>query len=267
MDVKTARALNALNRRFYRAFGQSFSDTRQGPWPGWERLADELQAKADKLPGNLSAAIRVLDVGCGNCRFERFLMERFPQVKWEFCLMDSASEPAAAQAKALGADVEFATYDLVEGLLAGEPLPFAKADFAVAFGLLHHIPSEDLRAAALSALIDATRPGGLVAVSFWQFLSDETLAAKARETTAAAAPYLAAAGIAMAPDSGDCILGWQDAPFDEGAMRYCHHFDDNEIDRLVEAACAHAAPAACPIARWRADGRTGALNTYVVIKR
>lgn len=266
MDTAVVRALNGLNRRFYGRFGESFSDTRQAPWPGWDRLA-RLIGEQDRLPGN-SSWVRVLDAGCGNCRFERFLLERFPQVKWQFLLMDSAPEPAMSQAKALVAPAQFAPFDMVEGLLAGEALPFAEADLTVAFGLMHHIPSEELRAEACTALIAATRPGGLIAISFWQFLSDAGLAAKARETTAAAAPFLQAAGVdpaRLAPH--DCILGWQDEPFDEGAVRYCHHFDDNEIDRLVEAACARVEPPARLVARYRADGRTGALNAYAVIER
>ena len=271
MEEQAIRELNGLTTRFYSRFGESFSDTRQAPWPGWEHLVG--MPEMARLFAQ-DRRIRVLDVGCGNCRFERFLMERFPKARWEFLLVDSAPEPAGTAAKAFaevapGTQGRFAEYDLVEGLLAGEPSPFAGAgaDLTVAFGLMHHIPSDVLRLQALEALIAATRPGGLVAITFWQFLDDPALAAKAHARTAEAAHYLAAAGIDPAAlESGDCILGWQDAPFDQGAMRYCHHFGDNDIDRLVERATA-AVPSARVIARWRADGRTGALNTYVVIER
>lgn len=243
MDVETVRALNALNRRFYRAFGQSFSDTRQAPWPGWGRVAEELRANGLAEPGRV---VRVLDVGCGNCRFERFLLETFPQVRWQFCLLDSVPVGETPP------ESQFAAFDFVEALLTGDSLPFADADLTVAFGLMHHIPSEGLRAKALDALLAATRPGGLVAMSLWQFMSDEGLAAKARATTAAS-------GINPAIlEPGDCILGWQDAAPEDGALRYCHHFTDAEIDRL--------AAAAPPMARFRADGRTGALNTYLIFK-
>ena len=271
MEEKAIRELNALTKRFYGRFGESFSGTRQAPWPGWEHLAG--MPELIRLTAQ-DRRIRVLDVGCGNCRFERFLMERFPEARWEFLLVDSAPEPAVTAAKALGEapgnqQVRFAESDLVEGLLAGVPLPFpgAGADLTVAFGLMQHIPSDALRLQALEALMAATRPEGLVAITFWQFLDDPALAAKARSCTAEAAPLLAAAGIGAASlGEDDCILGWQDAPFDQGAMRYCHHFGDNDIDRLVERATA-AVPSARVIARWRADGRTGALNTYVVIER
>ena len=252
MESEVMRVLNGLNRRFYERFGASFSETRQAPWPGWEPLADLLRRRCWEAAGR---AIRVLDAGCGNCRFERFLLERFPQVRWKFLLLDAAEEPGSRRAGELGVPATFASFDVVEGLLADEALPFAEADLTVAFGLLHHIPSEALRVRALKALGDATRPDGILAVSLWRFLDDAGLAAKARETTAAAAPYLTAAGMdPVALEPGDCILGWQDASFDEGAMRYCHHFTDGEIDRLAEGA----------MLRYRDDGRTGKLNTYLV---
>ncbi|MBR2790282.1 MAG: class I SAM-dependent methyltransferase [Eggerthellaceae bacterium] len=252
MESEVVRALNGLNRRFYERFGTSFGETRQTPWPGWDRLADLLRSRGWDTAGR---PIRVLDAGCGNCRFERFLLERFPQVRWEFLLLDAAEEPSSGEARKLGVPTAFVFFDVVEGLLAGEALPFAEADLTVAFGLLHHVPSAELRARFLKALKGATRPEGTLAVSLWQFLDDAGLAAKARETTAAAAPYLTAAGIDPAAlEPGDCILGWQDASFDEGALRYCHHFTDGEIDSLAEGA----------VLRYRADGRTGKLNTYLV---
>ena len=60
-------------------------------------------------------------------------------------------------------------------------------------------------------------------------------------------------------EAGDFVLGWQDRP---GAYRYCHHFSAAEIDRLVDAV-----PEARLVARFGADGRTGTLNEYLVLRR
>jgi hypothetical protein len=43
--------------------------------------------------------------------------------------------------------------------------------------------------------------------------------------------------------------------------RYCHHSDDDEVDRLLDACeleCFH---------RFEADGRSGDLNHYAVLRR
>ena len=71
MDEALARTLIELDCAFYRAHAASFSATRQAPWPGWQRVAD-LAGNA-LAPGSSPA---VLDLACGNLRFERFLSER-----------------------------------------------------------------------------------------------------------------------------------------------------------------------------------------------
>ena len=60
-------------------------------------------------------------------------------------------------------------------------------------------------------------------------------------------------------DAGDRLLGWRDEP---GAYRYCHSFTDGEIDALA-ASVGHAVT---EVARFRADGRDGALNSYLVLQ-
>ena len=67
MDQQTSRALNAINRDFYRRHAEEFSRTRQAPWHGWERVLRRMQER-----GTGAAPWSLLDVGCGNGRFARF---------------------------------------------------------------------------------------------------------------------------------------------------------------------------------------------------
>lgn len=57
----------------------------------------------------------------------------------------------------------------------------------------------------------------------------------------------------------DYLLGWQDT---QGLYRYCHHFDEPEIERLLAA----VADSAELVSRFEADGKTGNLNEYVVLR-
>ena len=67
MNDDTARALEAINRAFYRERAAEFSATREAPWRGWERLLARVRSPKRTSP------LRVLDVGCGNGRFGAFL--------------------------------------------------------------------------------------------------------------------------------------------------------------------------------------------------
>lgn len=66
MTYETARILSQITSDFYARVSSSFSDTRQAPWEGWKCVAEETRDVC--VPG-----MRVLDLGCGNLRFERFL--------------------------------------------------------------------------------------------------------------------------------------------------------------------------------------------------
>lgn len=203
----------------------------------------------------------MFDLACGNLRFERYLAEVLPHADVRAYAVDSCDELAAATG-----DLEIpATYessDIVGGLIAGVPLHVLhhapQADMAVSFGFLHHVPGADLRVRVLDGLLDAVRPGGCVAVSLWQFMSNSVLAAKAHVTHAQASEALGLAADAF--DEGDYLLGWKNV---EGVWRYCHHFSDEEVDRLIDA----ISPRARLIDAFEADGRTGAMNKYLVLQR
>lgn len=305
MDQDIARKLADLNTQFYAQQADSFSATRHSGWPGWRRVGEHLAAlnagagagagadmgagagvgagagasrvdsarcvsaesALERKQGSLclTKPVWVLDLACGNLRFERFLGDAHADGGWRFCAVDNCVP--LAEAGAMPQDVEFHELDVVGSLLDGsldmrmdgaadasQPQAF---DAAVSFGFLHHVPGFGRRVEVLRAMAQAVRPGGLVAVSLWRFMSNPGLAAKAQATTAdalAQLPWLDAAQL----EAGDYLLGWQDRP---GVFRYCHHFEAGEIDALLAAV-----PDVELVDRFRADGRTDDLNEYLVLR-
>ena len=159
---------------------------------------------------------------------------------------------------------------LLDGTFA-DRLPRNSHDLAVAFGLMHHLPTFALRARVLEGLLGSLRPGGFAVVSFWQFLNDPRLAAKAATVTAEGR----AAHCLPTFHENDFLLGWQHA---EGTYRFCHHTPEDETDALLAAirepsapstsGCASAAPPSFrEIARFSADGKLGNLNRYLILQR
>lgn len=253
-----ALRLRALTGGFYRANAESFSQTRQSPWQGWVRLLEVMDARAAERE-----LLRVLDVACGNLRFERYLADALPGRVLSGYAVDNCDPLVEAgernESDALSR-MSFQNLDAIERLSAGclrEALeaPDASCDLAVSFGFMHHVPLERWRVELLRALVAKVRSGGFVAVSFWRFLNSDKLAGKAKETTSRARAEL---GIPeLSPN--DYLLGWQDT---QGLYRYCHHFDEPEIERLL----AMMADSADLVSRFEADGRTGNLNEYVVLR-
>lgn len=113
MNLAVAAALCQLNTRFYERNAASFSDTRQCGWPGWERVA-ELAELANVSPE--SAPVRVLDLACGNLRFESYLERSFPQAPFEFVAVDNCDELVASSSVELQHAVTYTHVDVTEVL-------------------------------------------------------------------------------------------------------------------------------------------------------
>ena len=63
MDDKIIKQILDINCHFYESYAKEFSVTRQAPWLGWSQLLTFLSTNK----------MRVLDLGCGNGRFYKFL--------------------------------------------------------------------------------------------------------------------------------------------------------------------------------------------------
>ena len=248
MNREAINTLNRLNATFYRENSESFDRTRQSAWPGWERVVKELKSN-----GNLDV-FRLLDVACGNMRFEKYLLECLPGMKLQAVCVDSCDELTVSVD-----GCEYRNCDIVCDLASGASLNGCwDCDYhmVVSFGFFHHVPSGKLRLRLLEELVAAAKPGALVAISLWRFADDEKTRAKAIRTTAEACAALSFAEL----EEGDYLLGWNDVP---GAYRYCHSFDDSEIESLI----ADVANCALLVDRFKADGRTGDSNEYLVFRR
>ena len=265
-----------LNNDFYRDQAVSFSDTRHAKWPGWECC---LKAVSSVFLDQSNSV--VLDVACGNLRFEKFLASQLLERQIQVWALDSCDEllpqtcagTLVEKVNADGADTPDATdvhlqinylhCDVMEAIGSSKVFTYGipQADISVSFGFMHHVPLPEWRVQLLNSLIEATKPGGFVCVSFWEFLADEGLAAKAYKTHERALVELGPVwGFSSADfNDGDFLLGWRNT---SGAYRYCHSFSTSEVDALIATVSSRAE---C-VARFRADGRTETLNEYIVLQ-
>ncbi len=247
MDSASIAFLRELNNRFYAACADSFSATRAMPWQGWHRCV----ALAPHV-----RPLRVLDVACGNMRFESFLESELGEgAPLELYAIDDCGSlvPSREQISFQNLDIIAALEDGSFARLIGAP----SCDFVGCFGFFHHVPGFDCRANLMRALVDKAALGGVVCVSFWRFMDDARLAARATRD-------LSSFGLcgSVALEENDYFLGWQHEP---GLARYCHHFTEGEVQRLVRIACEGGR--AEVIDEFFADGKSGELNRYVVLRK
>lgn len=251
MRASTVAILDRINRQFYRARAGEFSATRRRAWPGWDRLLD--LASERLLPSASSDGLAVLDLGCGNGRLlPRLSAKLGPAISY---LGIDLSVPLLARASSLHR-LEEATF-VAADLMARPPAPLAaggRFDLIAAFGLLHHVAGRERRRELLREAARRLRPGGLLAVSFWQFGELERFERRFL-------PWSELPEGSRVDESdlepGDHLLAWGEG----GAARYCHYASPDEADALMGALDLE------PVARFRADGSTGELNLYHLWRR
>ena len=245
MDAKTANKCASLTSEFYKKVADSFSETRQNPWAGWERALSSVD-----FPKSFS----LLDVACGNMRFEKFLAQR--QVVPDIALcVDNCQKLISDTAPDTGFDVgfpcEFKNVDLLD---TNSNFTDDRFDLIVCFGFFHHIPTTPARVAFLKKLISCLAPFSTLVLSFWQFMKDERIAKKAILTTARATNLFD-----LALNENDYMLGWKN---EADVFRYCHNFTDDEIDELVGEA-----GGVDVVDSYLEDGKNHDLNRYIVLRK
>jgi SAM-dependent methyltransferase len=259
MNSETCAALLELNRRFYAQFAGDFARTRRSWPPGFDRI----------LP-YLWPAANIADLGCGNGRLLSFLAERGWRGRYlgvdssaALLAIAAADAPRDAAIHARFHRAELAALDPAAPLALVPPWPpnlggnwregRGEWDAVTALAVLHHIPGKAHRAGLLAACADLLRPGGVLVVSTWQFLTSARLSARIL-------PW-ELAGIQPADvEPGDYLLPWGAAA---AGQRYCAAINAEALDELAiskRTGLAHAA-------MFYADGHEGNLNLYGVFRK
>ena len=243
-----ARLLD-LNRQFYATVAGEFDRTRQSLSMGMVDLAGRLAAQA--AAAGLQP-LRVIDVGCGNGRFARALAQvglaaTYFGVDADTQLLSAASEQIADLPKVTAhlLQVDMAQPDWTSPLAAQGPF-----DAVVCLAVLHHFPGLALRQRIVSDLAQLLAPGGVLALSTWQFLSSKRLADKQVDW--------AEIGVDPADlEPGDALLPWNQGAH---ALRYVHQLDLEEVLALAHGAGLRL------IDTFRAEGKEGNLNLYALLR-
>lgn len=261
MDAQTQRTLGDLNRDFYELHANSFEAKRERPSQGWSRVLDACLRSLRR-----DEPLRILDLGCGHGRLGEFLAGRWTAgldyvgIDSSDSLLESARARLAATAhEPLDGRAQFFAADLISeppasALAGSSPAAF---DLCCVFGLLHHIPGNAQRRALVESVAELVEPGGILALSFWQFDAHERFRRRFREDNAAVRP----AGLNIAAlDEGDHLVAWGN----DDAMRYCHAASAFEIDDHIADLDSLGLALT---ADFESDGTEGSLNRYVLLQR
>lgn len=233
LNPKLVEKLEALNETFYMRHAVTFSHTRTAPWPGWKRV--DVDAKAS-----------VLDLGCGNGRYLDFLRSRGFEGAYHGVDSCSSLVERAAEMAPPSEQVRWSVNGLNDVLSEEQ-----EYDHVAAWGLLHHVASEERRAELIGKMLQRTKTGGSLWLSLWQFRKHERFRKHECDPSAF--------GLSRSElEEGDALLDWQG---DRDVPRYCHHFSDEEVKRISQR-FADATPSV-----HRQEAASDRFNVYLHMRR
>lgn len=213
----------------YTTHSKQFDQTRQAPWRGWGRVLKYFQNIKD---------LSVLDIGCGNGRFYKFLSDNKAGIT-NYLGLDNSKE----MLEIFGKNFQSSNLNLqivdVNSPKWMQNIP-AKYNLIVAFGVLHHLETIESREYFYKNISNLLNPNGILILTFWQFEKIPNLMKEAKDL--GERNYLLRFG-------------------ENGDARFAHGYSETEVrnwklelERKFDI-----------LEEFEEDGRTGDLNRYIVL--
>jgi len=234
MKKQTIDNIIQVNKAFYDKVGVEFSKTRQNQWTGWGSVKKILENQAKNM-----SVINILDIGCGNGRFTEVLNELHVEYTGidtdKYLLNEAKSRELPNNYQFIHGDGILDVFEYIEHY-----------DVIVAFGITHHIPSFELRQKWFKKVVSILNLNGIFIFTIWNFPVEKN-------------PHKTHNIIDQNDlEEGDYFLGWNNMP---DAIRYFHKYSEEEILTILQNITT------CKLLeRFKADGKSGDLNEYFVLK-
>lgn len=217
----------------YSIHAHEFSQTRQSPWFGWNKI---LKYKI------INPQSKILDIGCGNGRFLKFLIDNNIQFE-SYIGIDNSDELlkiADYQFPNTNSQISFLNID-VEDETWGEQFQETEFELIIAFGLLHHIRTFKQREQLFQTIEQLLSQDGVAVVTLWQFLLYSRFTSKIKKE--------------LGENDFEMSFG------KKGATRFVHFTSDTELQNILNSTNLEV------IEDFLADGDNNKLNRYVVLKK
>lgn len=238
MDKQTQKKLLEIVKRNYEKIAEDFSETRKKHlWPELLRLTQ-----------NIKDGDKILDAGCGSGR----LLEALKDKKIEYMGVDSSEKLIKIAGERYRiSDIGYYKF-FVGNILELSKIPEINFDYVFSVAVLHHLPGEDLRLAALKQLKNKIKPGGKIIIMVWNLWSQKKfrkiiirtellklfnkiklMFRRKRSGKSRIAEYRA---LSISGDFGDIVFDWKNSKGEKTSRRYYHAFRKRELKKIIKKA-------------------------------
>ncbi|MDP3042910.1 MAG: class I SAM-dependent methyltransferase [bacterium] len=246
MDKQTQKKLLEIVKRNYEEIAEDFSETRKKHlWPELLQLTQDIK-NGDKI----------LDVGCGSGR----LLEVFKDRDIKYIGIDSSEKlidiaqksKIPGHAARSGAGKNQKSKFIICDILELSKIPEISFDYVFSVAVLHHLPGEDLRVAALKQLKNKIKPEGKIIITVWNLWSQKKfrkiiirtellklfnkLKLMFRRKRSGKSQIAECRALSISGDFGDIIFDWKNSKGEKTSRRYYHAFRKRELKKITKKA-------------------------------
>lgn len=242
MDKQTQKNLLEVVKRNYEEIAEDFSETRKKHlWPELSRLTRDIK-DGDKI----------LDAGCGSGR----MLEALKDKKIDYLGVDASEKLiklAGERYQTAGSEFQVSSFKFqVCDILELSKIPEINFDYVFCAAVLHHLPGEDLRLAALKQLKNKIKPEGKIIITVWNLWSQKKfrkiiirtellklfskLKSMFRRKRSGKSQIAECRALSISGDFGDIMFDWKNGKGEKTSRRYYHAFRKRELKKIIKKA-------------------------------
>ncbi len=204
MDRETAKSIVEKVSKDYDSISTEFHQTRQHSWPEFNQILPYLKNHQ-----------KILDIGCGNGRFLKFLKEE--KIDSDYKGVDISPKLLEQAKKSLGESM------FLEGSFLKLPVETNSKDLVVSIAAFHHLPSKEYRQKALQEIRRVLSENGLLFITVWNLFQPKYK----KYIWQSRIRHIYSLG---KYDSRDTFIPWSKS----GIKRYYYAFTSKEIKTLLQ---------------------------------
>ncbi len=229
MIKNISKKINKINLKFYDDISLFFNETRKTPWQGWMQLLKYF---------NFKTKLDILDLGCGNARFAKFLTENLNKsISINYVGIDFSKDLLNLGTKELlkiQKERKNFKFKLINLNFIEENFNLNKKfDLIVLFGVMHHIYDEKIRIILFNKINLLLNKNDQFIFTTWQFLNNERQRKKILDLNSEKGKNILEKfdlNKKYFKNNKDYILSWN---MGKEAFRYCRNYLESDIFKLT----------------------------------
>ncbi len=269
------KTISQINKQFYNNYADSWDNTRQGFWKGWQiywnkviSINNNIFIEKIKRKKN----VNILDIGCGNGRLGSFYFQKFQEIdsnlKLNYWGVDISENLLKIAEKQLNKKydslnikcIDIAKIDKFTKYLQTQDHSF---DLINIIALAHHLKPNDFEN-LLKLSFDYLQANGFIIFTKWNFLFSEKIKRKIIKNKNTINKII---DKKIKLNKNDYFLDWKADKNKKQFLRFVHWYSDEEVLKIIKKIKLNKKIKINLRFSFSADGNNDKLNKYYLLQK